>query len=386
MKSVYVDGSHKLYVEQLLKYIYKQEVSKLNEIEFESINPSSLTQIDSSEESGIEIEYSIHIPPDGYSLLRPDGNVIKVYNMTIDDGHEMNSEGRYFKNITLKFESEDLQSIKQLFKECFEYWENYNTNSTTNVKINILKYDYGWTCYYKCSKRPIDTVILPLDVKSQLMEDIEFFKSDSCKLRYKDLSLTHTRTYMFYGPPGTGKTSLVRALASKYEMSIAIIDFDSEMDDKRLRHCIQRLPKNTILLLEDIDCLFNSRTTKDNNNSLVTFSGLLNALDGVVQNNDTIIIITTNHICKLDEALKRRIDYFLKFDYASKSQIRTMFVKFFPDYESKFLEFYDKIYSKNLTTNIIQKFFTKYLFKDITNYTDDLKAFINTEQKNDMYI
>jgi chaperone BCS1 len=330
-------------------------------------------------------DYTIHLSKDGYAYRMKDNSIITIYNDSIDSEYEMNSEGIYYKNRSLRLKCETLEPIHIFLKECFEYWETYNTLQTSKEKINILKYDYGWNCCYKCANRPLDTVILPIKLKSELMDDIEFFKSESCKNRYNELSLTHTRTYIFYGPPGTGKTSLVRSLATKYEMSIAIIDFDSDMDDKRLRHCIQRLPKKSILLLEDIDCLFSSRNVKDNNRSLVTFSGLLNALDGVVQNDDTMLIITTNHIEKLDDALKRRVDYFVKFDYANKEQIHTMFSVFFPSYEDKFSFFYDKVKHYKLTTNILQKFFTKYLFKDVTLHLDDLKTFTVTENMNNIY-
>ena len=208
---------------------------------------------------------------------------------------------------------------------------------------------------------------------------MKHFLSKETEEKYNILGIPYKKNYIFEGLPGTGKTSLVRALATKYNMSIAILDFDSEMDDKRLRHSIQRLPKKTVLLLEDIDCLFCSRTRKDNDASQVTFSGILNALDGVVQNDDTIVIMTTNHITKLDEALKRRVDYFVKFDNANKEQIKQMYEQFFPNYKHKFNEFYKKISTTNITTNVLQKFFTKYLFKDITEHTEDLETFIHVE-------
>jgi chaperone BCS1 len=54
----------------------------------------------------------------------------------------------------------------------------------------------------------------------------------------------------------------------------------------------------------------------------VTFSGLLNAIDGVIPLDDVLIIITTNHIEKLDQALLRpgRIDVVKEIGYATSTE------------------------------------------------------------------
>jgi chaperone BCS1 len=64
----------------------------------------------------------------------------------------------------------------------------------------------------------------------------------------------------------------------------------------------------------------------------VTFSGLLNALDGVASQEGRVLFMTTNHIEKLDPALIRpgRCDVIVKFDLATADQARRMFLRFFP--------------------------------------------------------
>jgi chaperone BCS1 len=65
----------------------------------------------------------------------------------------------------------------------------------------------------------------------------------------------------------------------------------------------------------------------------VTFSGLLNALDGVRSQEGRILMMTTNHREKLDPALLRpgRADMHVELNYASEKQMRGLFKKFFPD-------------------------------------------------------
>jgi chaperone BCS1 len=63
----------------------------------------------------------------------------------------------------------------------------------------------------------------------------------------------------------------------------------------------------------------------------VTFSGLLNALDGVASGEERIVFMTTNHVERLDPALIRpgRVDLSQLIDDASPSQARTLFTQFY---------------------------------------------------------
>jgi chaperone BCS1 len=74
-----------------------------------------------------------------------------------------------------------------------------------------------------------------------------------------------------------------------------------------LERCVSALPKNSILLLEDIDCAFPSREEEDElpvvnvynggrrrNIVQVTMSGLLNVLDGVGSEDGKIVFATVS--------------------------------------------------------------------------------------------
>ena len=67
--------------------------------------------------------------------------------------------------------------------------------------------------------------------------------------------------------------------------------------------------------------------------SSVTFSGFLNALDGVASGEERIIFMTTNHLEKLDPALIRpgRVDLMELIDDASPAQARTLFTRFYEE-------------------------------------------------------
>ena len=65
--------------------------------------------------------------------------------------------------------------------------------------------------------------------------------------------------------------------------------------------------------------------------SSVTFSGFLNALDGVASGEERIIFLTTNHVERLDPALIRpgRVDFAQLVDDASPTQAKELFTRFY---------------------------------------------------------
>ena len=69
----------------------------------------------------------------------------------------------------------------------------------------------------------------------------------------------------------------------------------------------------------------------------MTFSGFLNALDGVASGEERIIFLTTNHIDRLDPALIRpgRVDLAPSVDDAVPEQARTLFTNFYGNGQSE---------------------------------------------------
>jgi mitochondrial chaperone BCS1 len=74
--------------------------------------------------------------------------------------------------------------------------------------------------------------------------------------------------------------------------------------------------------------------SKSSYQSSVTFSGFLNALDGVASGEERIIFMTTNHLEQLDPALIRpgRVDLSMLIDDATPSQASRLFRQFYADH------------------------------------------------------
>ncbi|KAK7693531.1 hypothetical protein QCA50_003100 [Cerrena zonata] len=103
--------------------------------------------------------------------------------------------------------------------------------------------------------------------------------------------------------------------------------------DDKLIHLLSNTPERSFVLIEDVDAAFNKRvqTSEDGYQSSVTFSGFLNALDGVASGEERIVFLTTNHPERLDPALIRpgRVDLSVKIDDASPQQAKNLFLRFY---------------------------------------------------------
>jgi chaperone BCS1 len=225
------------------------------------------------------------------------------------------------------------------------------------TRLTVHRAGYAcWSEQMKRMPRPVESVVLPVGMIEDLLGDVKQFLGR--RAWYNDRGIPYRRGYLLYGPPGTGKSSAVVALASALGMDIAMLSLgDSNLDDKGISDLLSEVPVNSLVLMEDIDCAFIERKEDADKRSKVTFSGLLNAVDGVAAGEGRILFATTNHVDRLDPALIRpgRIDRKFYIGYAKRDQAERMFFRFFPqcDFETA-RQFSEVIAGKKVTMSTIQ--------------------------------
>ncbi|KAJ1554508.1 hypothetical protein HK405_004874 [Cladochytrium tenue] len=109
------------------------------------------------------------------------------------------------------------------------------------------------------SSRGLASVALDIADEEALMTDLTTFLAD--REFYKRMGLPWKRGYMFTGKPGTGKTSLINAISAHYARDIYYMNLKEFENDKQLQNAFNRVPKNAVVVFEDVDaqsrCVWN---------------------------------------------------------------------------------------------------------------------------------
>jgi len=224
----------------------------------------------------------------------------------------------------------------------------------SRVEIYISTQGF-WTRSDTRHMRPLSTVILPGSTAIDVAEDIrQFLQSEGW---YRERGIPYRRGFLFHGVPGSGKTSLITALAGEIGMSLYALNLgDPHLTDGSLNSLLGDAKPGSVILLEDVDAAFTRREKGKDTDNGVTFSGLLNALDGAASKEGSIVFMTTNHKDALDPALIRpgRADVHILFDYATREQAQRLFRQFFPDVPSTLADRFSDIASRQVTMAQIQ--------------------------------
>jgi len=213
--------------------------------------------------------------------------------------------------------------------------------------------------------------------KEDILKRLDFFTKN--KDWYKQRGIPYTMGFMFYGEPGCGKTSTIKAIANHTQRHIVSVPLNKIKTAKELLNVFYSTRMNYVdipldkrlYVLEDIDAAdlkdtVGERSEKDKvkdgdeedkdsgkdspmdmnlfgilkNSSgwdkkfgmqKLTLANLLEVLDGVMEMEGRMLVITTNYPEKLDKALIRpgRIDMKVNFGPMRGKDITDMFQHYF---------------------------------------------------------
>lgn len=260
---------------------------------------------------------------------------------------------------------------------CRLFYRNQTlTGPVSGLSDSVMQYSwdsYSWARAGSQLKRSLDTVHLPGKTADELLGSLRAFVDPAIAERYRRLNVPRLKTVMLAGVPGAGKSSTIYALASELNYSLAVLEFTPDFTDKQLQAAVRKVPRHSFLVIEDIDCLFQHRKQQTG----VSFSGLLNAIDGVFKPDGLIVFLTTNLLDDLDYAIKRRADHVVEYGFCARQQAQQMHARFFPDQADRFGQFWQAAGRKKFTPCVLQKFFAKHLScTDICEHLEDFEYLV----------
>jgi AAA+ superfamily predicted ATPase len=302
----------------------------------------------------------------------------------LETGTKIHSVMFLLININDKDVTENAKLLDEFVDDASKYYiEHIMDKKKEENKTSIYIWDEYWETIEKRLSRKLSTLYLDGKEK-EILGNIKKFLDENTKLDYQKMGVPYKLNILLHGLPGTGKSSLIYSLASELEMDVALLYFTKDMTDIDFMRALRRIPENTLLVIEDIDTVFESRKKNDEFKNNISFSGLINSLDGIGYIDKQIIILTTNCKMVLDKALTRpgRIDMDIEFTYATENQIRTMYSVFLPSH-TEFDKFYKKVKGMKLTTAMLQSFlFGNRLTNNILDHMDELRKLCDNNDYN----
>lgn len=258
--------------------------------------------------------------------------------------------------------------------------KGWHAQRMSNNKIDVYRWcasNEYWRRESQVAPRHMHTIYIDDALKKDLLDDLREFDAPETQDWYNRHCIPFRRGMLLHGPPGTGKTSLIVALATQMKRTIFRVSLCApKLCDDTLVSAMNNVRLKAIVVFEDIDALWGVHREKTEHAISITFSGLLNSLDGITEARGTLFLFTTNHPDKLDPALRRRgrIDREFYLGPCSESTARHMFECFYPGAKTEAV-----IFSKNLkphrgvTTSQLQEHFISMRKHDATAAAHDFE-------------
>ena len=200
--------------------------------------------------------------------------------------------------------------------------------------------------------------------KAQVRHRTKFFLEH--REWYDRKGIPYTLGFLYHGPPGTGKTSTIKAIANEGRRHIINIQLSEIKTKQQLQHLFfndeihvfngtnterYTIPvSERLYVIEDIDAMGDAVLKrewkkpvvvkkddlepfmhKEEEKDALDLSFLLNLLDGTLEANGRILIITTNFPERIDRALIRpgRVDMIVHFQKCSLEVLNEMVSSFY---------------------------------------------------------
>jgi len=319
-----VDSRDELMFPALVEYMDSRDaLRRLNNFTVRAVrtNTSSYQSLQDELQQGGR-PATVFSPGEGFHLFVMDGRLMWMKR-------EIQVANSIIEKISLSTLGRDTGPLQKLVGAAMDHRIARELN---RIAIYVPSpYSNEWSRARLGNNRKLDSVVLKAGQKEAVVGDLQrFFAS---RERYETLGIPWRRGYLLYGPPGTGKTSLVTALASELSLNVCVLSLASpNVTDEKIGALLSSVPTRSIILIEDVDAFFQQRSKADVQVK-VSYSGFINALDGVASHEGSVVFLTTNHPDRIDEAAIRsgRVDFRMELGPCDSDQLERMFLKFFDD-------------------------------------------------------
>ena len=305
-------------------------------------------------------DFRLMVTYDGTAVVSPGGSVnffmlgwrLFWFTTTKDTTERVTQETVYNTSIsTISFwgSSKVFERFIRLFSP------TYDLSDEQSHYWVMWERDGDWCKQYKAKRKEWNDVIYNDKVRETISGSVQKF-FDKVSL-YEKLSIPRKLTFLFHGEPGTGKTELTRMIAGITGYNVYPIAMEGKTVHTFVK-ALNMIPKDSILLLEDVDSFSTKRQLRDfkaeaiaeatgeetptpsggNAQQQMTLSSLLNVLDGICPLDNLIVVITTNALEKLDTALYRkgRVDVLMEIKRFTSDEIWRYIEGLYPEVLVKF--------------------------------------------------